>query len=75
MAHPNHVLFADIPDTLKQGGCFGNFDLCPPELALGGGFDLAAKLCRHRLLAIANAEYGQAHLEQSRHQPGGLFQA
>ena len=60
VAHPDLMLIARVPDALEQGAWRLYTDRCAPKFAMMAALDRAAKLNRHRLLAIADAEHGHA---------------
>ena len=62
VAHPYRIALADLPDAVGQRGGFGHLDLGAAEFAMMAGFDLAAELVRHGLLAVADAEHRHAGL-------------
>ena len=64
VAHPDRIALALLPDALEQRRVLGDQHLGAAELAVMAGLDLAAQLMRHRLLAVADAEHGNAGLEQ-----------
>ena len=68
VAHPHLVPLADLPQAVEQRAILGDGDEGSPEfalpLALVAGFDPAAELVAHHLLAVADAEDRQARLEQ-----------
>src|SRR5215212_3516858 len=54
VAHPDRVLFADVPDAPEQRTVGHHLDLGAAELRVVAAFDLAAELRRHGLLAVAD---------------------
>src|SRR5690606_10029547 len=60
MAHPHLVARSLCPDTLKQRAILLDFQKGAAELAVVPGFHLAAELRAHGLLAITDAEHGNA---------------
>ncbi len=69
MAHPDVMLFADLPDILEQRAVIRHFDQGAAEFAMMAALDRAAELLRHGLFAVANAEYRYAG-GQDRHRCG-----
>ena len=63
VAHPHGVAVALGPEALEQRAVGGDVELGAAELAVVAAFDPAAHLRHHRLLAVADAEHGQAGLE------------
>ena len=64
VAHPDRIFLALLPDALEQRRVLGDQHLGAAEFAVVAGLDLAAELMRHRLLAVADAEHGDACFEQ-----------
>ena len=56
----HRIFFALAPDAFEQRRVFGDRHLGAAELAVVPTLHLAAKLMRHRLLAVANAEHRHA---------------
>src|SRR5262249_32389286 len=69
MAHPYGVARSDRPYAFEQWRLPGNVDLGASEFALAAGFDPAAQLADHRLLAVADAEHGNAQLDHLLRRP------
>jgi len=63
VAHPNLVALALFPHAVEQRVGLLHLDEGLAEFAVVGGFDLAAQLGAHGLLAIADAENGKAAAE------------
>ena len=64
MAHPDLVLLADRPQAVEQCRGGDDVDEGPAELALVRSDHLPAQLLVERLLAVADAEEGQAAFEE-----------
>ncbi len=60
MAHPHLLARPHGPDAVEQRAVGRDIDPGAAELALVSRFDLAAELGAQRLLAVADAEDGQA---------------
>ena len=56
MAHPYRIALAFAPCAREQRGVLGDQYLGASELAMMSCLHRAAELCRHRLLAVADAE-------------------
>lgn len=65
VAHPNLFAVANVPDTVKQRAGFLYVNEGAAELLMIGACNAATHLRHHRLLAITDAEDGQAHLKQA----------
>ena len=63
MAHPDGIGRAPFPYAIEQRRGFGDLDLGAAELAVMTRGDFAAELDRHQLLAVTDAEDGNAGLE------------
>jgi hypothetical protein len=63
VAHPDGIALADLPDALEELRLRHDLDLGAAELAMMPALDLAAELRRHGLLAVADAEHGDAGVE------------
>ncbi len=66
MAHPDVVFATLLPDAVEQRAIIGDFDGGASKLAVMTAFDGAAKLLRHGLLAIADAEHRDARRQDRR---------
>jgi hypothetical protein len=64
MAHPHGIFLADLPHALEERAFSVNLDFRATELGMMPALDLTAKLRRHGLLAVADAEDRKACLEQ-----------
>ncbi len=62
VAHPHRIALADFPDAFGQQRRLRHLDFGAAEFAVMAGFDLAAELLRHGLLAVADAEHRHAGL-------------
>src|SRR3977135_211338 len=62
MAHPDRISLALFPHVFGQRAILGDLDLGATKLPVVAALDLAAELVRHRLLAVADAEYRHARL-------------
>ena len=60
VAHPDVMLFADLPHAIEKRAIVGHFNQCAAEFTMMPRLDGAAELVRHRLLTIADAEHGNA---------------
>ena len=58
MAHPDLAAVAGGPDTVEQGRLALDLDFGAAEFAVVAGFDRAAQLLGHGLLAVADAQHG-----------------
>jgi hypothetical protein len=63
VAHPYGVAVALFPHTGKQRAVVLDLEFGAAEFAVVAGFDRAAELRHHGLLAIADAEHGELRLE------------
>ena len=63
VAHPHRMLLAHRPCGLEQVARGLDLDIGAAEFAMMPALDLAAELGGHRHLAVADAEYGHAGLE------------
>src|SRR5690606_3698933 len=63
MAHPHLIAPARLPDALKERGVTGDINFGAAELAMLRRFDRAAELVDHGLLAVTDAEHGNAEGE------------
>ena len=63
MAHPDRMLFADAPGGVEQLARRFHLDIGAAEFAVMAALDLAAELGGHRHLAVADAEHGNAGIE------------
>ena len=63
MAHPDLMLFAHRPGGLEQVACRLDLDIGAAEFAVVAALDLAAELGGHGHLAVADAEHGNAGIE------------
>ena len=73
MAHPDLVALAFGPQSVEQRRAAGDFDEGAAELAVVRGRDHAAKLVRHHLLAVADAEHRNAGLENMLRRAGAIL--
>jgi hypothetical protein len=62
VAHPDRIALALAPHPFEQRRILGHRHLGAAELAVMAALDGAAKLLRHRLLAVADAEHRHARL-------------
>ena len=63
MAHPDRMLFADAPGGVEQLARRFHLDIGAAEFAVMAALDLAAELGGHGHLAVADAEHGNAGIE------------
>ncbi len=70
VAHPDVMLFADLPDILEQRAVIGHFDQRAAEFAMMPRLHRAAELLSHGLLAVADAQHRHPGSE-NRHRRGG----
>ena len=64
VAHPHFILRAERPDVFEQWALARDFERGAAEFALVvRAFNPATQLRHHRLLAVADAEHGHAHLK------------
>ena len=68
--HGTPVRVAAILNMIEQAGLAGHCDFRVAELPFARGRDPAAKLLRHGLHAVADAENGRAERKDSRRRPG-----
>ena len=73
MAHPHGIALARLPHALEEGGGLGDLQLGPAEFAVMPRLDLAAQLHGHDLLAIADAQHGDARVEDGLGSPWGAL--
>ena len=69
MAHPDLVAGADGPDAVENRAVLVDLDEGAAEFAVMAGFNLAAQLFAHGLLAVADAEHRQAAVEHDLWRP------
>ncbi len=72
MAHPHRIFLALAPHAIEQRAILGHLYFGAAEFAMMAALDLAAKLVRHGLLAIADAEHGQASPVKFRRRQRGV---
>ena len=65
VAHPDLMAFAGCPQAVEEHAAFIDFQERPPEFAALDAADAPAQLRAHRLLTIADAEDGDARVEES----------
>ncbi len=63
MAHPHLVFAALVPGGVEQRAVALHLDIGAAEFAMVPALDMAAELMRHRHLAVADAEHGNAGIE------------
>ena len=63
MAHPDRMFFADAPGGIEQPALGPNLEIGAAEFAVVATLDLAAELRGHGHLAVADAEHGNAGIE------------
>ena len=68
VAHPHLMPLADLPQSVEEHAGFGDGQEGAAEFAVtltvgAAGLDLTAELLAHHLLAVADAEDGQAAVE------------
>ncbi len=63
MAHPDRMTFAHAPGGIKQRACRLDLDIGAAEFSGMAALDIAAELGRHGHLAVADAEHGNAGIE------------
>ena len=63
VAHPYRITLTDLPHAVIECRSLGDLDLGAAEFTMMPGFDRAAQLLRHGLLAVANAEYRHSGLK------------
>ena len=73
MAHPHLIMGADRPEPIEQRRVARDLDIGAAEFALVGGFDAAAELLHQSLLAVADAEHGDAEFEHALRRAGRAF--
>jgi hypothetical protein len=67
VAHPHDLLGGEVVEQHGRGVV--DAEPRPAELGHAGAGDLASESHRHRLLAVADAEDGDAEIEQARVDP------
>ena len=73
MAHPDRMLFAHRPGGLEQVARRLDLDIGAAEFAVVAALDLAAELGGHGHLAVADAEHGNAGIEDQLRGAGRAF--
>jgi len=63
MANPNRTPRQPVAQAREKRRFFFNLDIAAAEFAIVAALDLAAELLRHRHLAVADAEHGNARVE------------
>src|SRR3954447_7991035 len=66
MAHPHGIAFSLSPCALEKWRIPRHQHLSAAEFAMMASLDLASELRSHRLLAVANAQYGNAGVVEGR---------
>ena len=73
MAHPHLMALALVPQAVEQRAALLDLDEGAAEFAALAAFDIAAQLLHHRLLAIADAQYRHARVEDRLRCAGTVF--
>ena len=73
VAHPHLMLLADMPQAIEQRGRRDDVDVGATEFLVVRGGDETSELVRHRLLAVADGEDGEAGAEEMLGCAGTVF--